>query len=350
MRQLGIARTPPEALAIHGGVAFSACRRVEPGGLINTTWLVGDGPVFILQQVNAIFPPATHQRIHAVTEHIAARGLATPLIIPAADGRLVLPGPDGTCWRLMSFIPGTSPHRVTDGAMALQAGALVGRFHSALLDYPGDLTPLRPDPHDTLRHMRTLRQALQDCGGHRLRSGIEQVGQAVLAGWQRWQGAVGLSDLPLRPAHGDLKISNLRFGEDGRAICLIDLDTLGSMPLALELGDAFRSWCNRGGEDQAQVSLDLQIFAAGLQGYRSTAHFASREELAAVPPGCWRICLELAARFCADACYEKYFGWDPAEAPGRGEHNLLRARGQLALAAAVEERLPELLMVVAHQD
>ncbi|MEE2751965.1 MAG: hypothetical protein VX519_11085 [Myxococcota bacterium] len=58
--------------------------------------------------------------------------------------------------------------------------------------------------------------------------------------------------------------------------------------------------------------------------------------------GVERICLELAARFCADALNESYFGWDASIAPGRGEHNLIRAKGQLALAAEVRRQRGDL--------
>jgi aminoglycoside phosphotransferase (APT) family kinase protein len=317
-------------------------RRVEPGGLINHTFLVGEPPRFVLQQVNAVFPLTIHERIQRVTGHLAERGMATPRVVPAADGRLVIPGPDGTCWRLMDFVPGVTVDRVDTTVRAAGAAALVGRFHSALLDYPGDLSPLRPDPHDTLRHMATLEAAMLACGEHRLCDGVRALGQRVLEGWHRWRERFDDTGLPVRPAHGDLKISNLRFDTAGRAVCLIDLDTLSSMPLALELGDAMRSWCSRGGEDGAEVDVDLEVFEAALGGYRSTAGFASRDELASIAPGTWRICLELAARFGADAFHEAYFGWDPTVAPGRGEHNLLRARGQLALAQAVERRMPAL--------
>ncbi len=295
----------------------------------------------MLQQVNAIFPPAIHDRIQQVTGHLVQRGLPSPRIVPAVDGRLVVPGPEGTCWRVMDFVPGVTVDRIDHPARAADAAALVGRFHSALLDYPGDLRPLRPDPHDTLRHMATLEGAMASCDGHRLCAGVRSLGLQVLEGWRRWQARFDPEGLPVRPAHGDLKISNLRFDEGGRAICLIDLDTLSSMPLALELGDAMRSWCNRGGEDGA-AEVDLAVFEAALGGYRSTAAFASPAELASIAPGTWRICLELAARFGADAYHEAYFGWDPAVAVGRGEHNLLRARGQLALAQAVERRLSDL--------
>ncbi|MBL8945157.1 MAG: hypothetical protein JNK45_18470, partial [Myxococcales bacterium] len=45
--------------------------------------------------------------------------------------------------------------------------------------------------------------------------------------------------------------------------------------------------------------------------------------------------LELAARFAADALRERYFGWDASRFPARGEHNLVRAKGQWSLHAQV---------------
>ena len=48
-------------------------------------------------------------------------------------------------------------------------------------------------------------------------------------------------------------------------MCLIDLDTIGRS-LAFELGDAWRSWCNRTGENNPMAALDLQVFGASLDG------------------------------------------------------------------------------------
>jgi hypothetical protein len=50
------------------------------------------------------------------------------------------------------------------------------------------------------------------------------------------------------------------------------------------------------------------------------------------------VSLELAARFAPTPCFESYFGWDPARFPGRGEHNLVRARGQWSLHQACSRR------------
>ena len=51
-----------------------------------------------------------------------------------------------------------------------------------------------------------------------------------------------LPALPPRVSHGDLKFNNILFAPppDAQPICLVDLDTVGPMSLAFELGDPGR--------------------------------------------------------------------------------------------------------------
>ena len=58
------------------------------------------------------------------------------------------------------------------------------------------------------------------------------------------------------------------------------------------------------------------------------------------------VCVELAARFCVDAFDDAYFGWDPSRFPSRRAHNLVRARGQLALGRAVRAARAEATDIV----
>ena len=81
--------------------------------------------------------------------------------------------------------------------------------------------------------------------------------------------------LPVLPAaadrvvHGDPKISNIVFARDtNRAVCLIDLDTLTRMPVALELGDALRSWCNPVSEDAATAAFSRRCSRQLSRGMR----------------------------------------------------------------------------------
>jgi Ser/Thr protein kinase RdoA (MazF antagonist) len=305
-----------------------------PSGLINRTFLVErDGRRAVLQRVSPIFPPGIHENIAAVTAQLRRRGLPTPELIPTRDGRLWAER-QGAVFRLQSYVEGASFDRVETVGQARAAGALVGRFHAALDDLQHDFTHRRTGAHDTARHLERLAAAVAAHGGHRLAPVVAPLAAAIAG---QAAGLPALPDLPPRVCHGDLKFNNVRFAAAAgpareQAVCLIDLDTVGPMPLAHELGDAWRSWCNRHGEDAEQAALDLDIFRAAAAGYRQgLGRVLADDEQGAVVLGVEWISLELAARFAADALEERYFGWDALRFAGRGEHNLVRARGQWSL-------------------
>jgi hypothetical protein len=128
---------------------------------------------------------------------------------------------------------------------------------------------------------------------------------------------------------------------------VLDLDTLAHGTLDIELGDALRSWCNAGTEDDPHPRFQADVFRAALHGYAHEAKaWMTQEEWLVLPAAVERICLELAARFAADALHETYFGWDPLRFPARGEHDLARARNQLGLARDVARQRTELEGIV----
>ena len=303
-------------------------------GLINQTWLVQTGGArYVLQQVNPLFPPAINADIQVVTEHLRARGMIAPELLPTTDGRLWVEH-DGHVYRLMTHIDGQCRDHLSSPAQAREAGILLARFHRALSDLKHEFRNQRLGVHDTARHLETLRQALAAHGAHRDYAAIRPLGDEIL------QLAAELPPLPAvveRNVHGDPKLNNLLFDEaTGRALCLIDLDTLGRMPLPLELGDAFRSWCNTAGEDHRQSTFALDLFGAAVEGYaREAAGWITPTEAGAIVAGTLTIYVELAARFCSDALKEVYFGWDPQRFPSRSAHNQVRAASQLNAARAL---------------
>lgn len=312
--------------------------RAAAGGLINQTWWVHDAhgaPTAVVQRLNTdIFVPEVHEDIEAVTAHLAGKGLATPRLVRTAEGALWATTPDGV-FRALTLVGDRTVDALDDPDDARSAAALVGRVHAAVADLDHRFRSVRPGVHDTDAHAATLERALADHPGHRLREAVAPLAEALLDAWRTWDGPRAL---PPRIIHGDLKISNVRFaGPD--AVALIDLDTWQVGTLDAELGDAMRSWCNRSGEDVTETRVDLTIFAAAMAGYAATGT-ASEAEWSGMAPGLERIALELSMRFAADALNESYFGFDPAL--GRGEHNLLRARGQHALAQAARAARPDL--------
>jgi aminoglycoside phosphotransferase (APT) family kinase protein len=188
-------------------------------------------------------------------------------------------------------------------------------------------------------HMQHLGEALAKHGAHPRYEEIAKLAQEILGAFKD---LAPLPDLPLRLAHGDLKVSNILFDRN-RGKALVDLDTLARLPLAIELGDALRSWCNPAAEDTTETTFDLSLARAALGGYFEVATFATEQERRSIAQGTLTISLELAARFCADALEERYFGWNPARFASRSEHNLVRGIGQLNVFKSLHAQASEVV-------
>ncbi|MBL4684892.1 MAG: aminoglycoside phosphotransferase family protein [Nannocystaceae bacterium] len=334
--------TCEDARAVLGAWSGMARARVQPlgHGLINDTFAVDtdDGTALVLQRVHPVFSPRIHDNIARVTERLASCGLSSPRLVPTRDGarwQTVAGAP----WRVMTRVSGVTHDAVSTASQAHAAAALLGRFHGALAELSqADFVGMRSGVHDTPAHLAGLRAAVDGGAQHRLYDHVAPLAQSLLDQAERLP---SLPDAPPRVAHGDPKFNNVVFagasGADAqRAVAWIDLDTVGPLPLAYELGDAWRSWCNPAGEDCETASFDHAVFVASLKGWASTVQPGpTAVECEALVLGIEWITLELSARFLADALRETYFGWDTTRFAGRGEHNLVRARSQWSLHGLV---------------
>lgn len=313
--------------------------RTLSGGLINATHVVRrDGePIAVVQRLHPIFGAEVNLDLERVTAHLAGHGLATPRLIRTRGGDAWIVD-DGKVWRALTWVDGVAHHAVPSVAHARAGGELVGRFHRAVDDLDHAYAFARAGVHDTAAHLGKLRDRLAAAAAHPAAHdpALIELGHAIVAA----AAALPVLDreLPRRHSHGDLKISNLLFTAAGppAGVALVDLDTLGRQTLAFELGDAMRSWCNPRGEDAGAIAFDLALFAAAMGGWAEVVGgLVGAAERRSVVDGLETACVELAARFAVDGFDDSYFGWDPARFPSRRAHNLVRARGQLALAAAV---------------
>lgn len=317
-------------------------------GLINQTWYAcrADATACVLQRVNPVFPAEVHHDIDVVTQHLRAKGMETPLLIATRTGRLWVEH-EGAVWRALSFVDGASFDSLQSTAQASEAGRLLAAFHDALADLDHEFRNARLGVHDTDKHLQALRTTLAGGTDHPHFAAIAALGAEVL------DLAATIGPLPRAPdriVHGDPKISNVMFTHAGdRALCLIDLDTLARMPIAFELGDAFRSWCNPKTEDASSSTFSMPLFAAAIEGYaRRMAGRLEPAEWQSIPAATFTIAVELAARFCTDALNERYFRWDSHRYPSASAHNQARTRGQLNLARTIRTQRAALDATVAR--
>lgn len=307
-------------------------------GLINDTFLV-EIPLAqgsyraVLQRVNPLFGFAVHEDIEAITRHLQRRGFVTPILLRTRDGQLAVQTQDAGVWRVLRYIPGQSFAKMTP-ALASPAASLVARFHAAVSDLDHRFHFVRSGAHDFAKHIANLRTAAQQAEReHTIPEGFQSLTASIVSLAEQIPIEV---PGPTRICHGDLKINNLRFDDHGQGLCLLDLDTLASLKLGHELGDALRSWCNPLGEDRTDSYFDLGLLEAIVNGYASGAKsFITVEEREFLITAALRVTVQLAARFAADIVNQSYFRYDPSRFPSRAAHNQVRAMGQLSLAQSI---------------
>ena len=102
---------------------------LEPlaSGHINLTFaaLTRSGTASILQRVNPIFPAVVNDDIDKVTRHLAARGIATPEILPTRSGGNRVET-EGHVWRLLTRIPGETRETIDAERTAASAAFMPG--------------------------------------------------------------------------------------------------------------------------------------------------------------------------------------------------------------------------------
>jgi Ser/Thr protein kinase RdoA (MazF antagonist) len=320
---------PSPVLDAYGLVAESV-ERVE-SGLINETWFVTtrENQRYVIQRLHSAIPRDVNSKIEFVTQRLVSQNVTTPSLLPTSSGEIFFETA-GSQFRVLTFIAGTSFHVISDPNQAFEAGTLLAKFHGALkgVDHSGVLS--NATVHNLQHHLTRLRLALEEHNGHQKILEISEIAEDIFANAEELPN-VEIGDP--QAVHGDPKISNFLFDDAGRGVCMVDLDTVSLMPIAWELGDAFRSWCNPSGEDTDDTRFSLEIFEAGLQGYASKIGIPfSARDVENIVPAIQSIYIELAARFCADALYESYFAWDPKKFSTHADHNIVRARGQLGAA------------------
>jgi Ser/Thr protein kinase RdoA (MazF antagonist) len=304
-------------------------------GLINESYLVQDKDnKYILQKVNKIFGVKSNIDIYNFTEFLSKKNFLVPQIINTKIGEL-FSLEDNDCYRLLTYLEGDNFDFLNDINMLYSAGNLIGKFHDLLKDFSYDYLFTRPDAHNTKKHLELFLNAINDFKSHKNHRIVKEHYDKILLEYKK---IPDLTFLPMRHCHGDLKINNILF-KAHKANALLDLDTIGKLNVAIELGDALRSWCNIAGEDSAIAKFSIEYFEAAMRGYAGYARkFLLVEEIESLVSGLKLISLELSMRFLRDSLEEKYFNYNANKFESRSHHNLIRGLGQWNLYLQIKDQ------------
>jgi thiamine kinase-like enzyme len=294
-------------------------------------------------------PELISENLHILTNHVegkmtsagtAMHGLKFPEILRTHDDKSIFLDAAGEYWRAMSFVENTCTlEKITTLTQAEEVGRVLGSFHALICDLnPKQLHETLPGFHNAdnylARYMQTSHRSAPERAEWRYCFSFVESRQALASVLESAQ-REGM--LFLRAIHGDTKLNNFLFDvNSGKAVSLVDLDTIQPGLIHFDIGDCLRSCANTAGEsptDIETVYFDLDICHALLASYLSeTQGFLTRHDYRFLYDSMRLIPFELGMRFLTDHLEgNRYFRTDW---PGQ---NLHRAMVQFRLTESIEK-------------
>ena len=314
----------------------------------------------ILQKINTdIFrdPDGLMRNIIRVTEHIRAKNAGCPdadrrtlTVIPARDGGNYYRDETGGCWRAYVFVENTVSLQQVESAEQFESLAVAfGTFQNQLADFDASLlTEPIPDFHNTVKRYEAFEAAVASDPAGRAGALEKEIAfaRARKEDAGRLLKALNAGELPLRVTHNDTKLNNVLFDADsGKAVCVIDLDTVMPGLVHYDFGDSIRFGASTAAEDEKdldKVEMDLSLFEAYTRGFlASCGETLTAREIEYLPFSAKLMTYECGLRFLTDHLNgDTYFR---IRCPGQ---NLDRCRTQFKLVADMEKKADAMLAIV----
>lgn len=334
-------------------------KSAEPygNGHINDTYRVvcdQDGRInrFVLQKINRnVFhhPEQVMENITGVLGFISKKireeggdpGREVLSLVPGIRGRAFMNDEKGDVWRVYRFIEDAVCYEKAESEEIFrESAAAFGRFQKLLSDYPAEsLHETIVDFHNTPVRFRQFLEAVQENAADRRKAVSDEIdyliSQEALS--HRLSDAHREGRLPLRVTHNDTKLNNVMFDiRTGKAVCVLDLDTVMPGFSVTDFGDAIRFGASTAAEDEpdlGKVHFDRHLYQVYQEGYlEGCGGSLTADEEALLFDGAKVITYEQALRFLAD-----YLAGDVYYKTACPEHNLLRARTQIKLLQEMQE-------------
>ncbi|MDR3263957.1 MAG: aminoglycoside phosphotransferase family protein [Clostridiales bacterium] len=342
------------------GLAPHGCGHINDTFLMSFSGADGGDIKYILQRINGgIFKniPALMRNFELVTAYLAEKSLkagGNPMrdvltLIFTRSGQSYLET-NGEYFRAFVFIDrAISYQTVEKPEHFFEAGIAFGRFAALLDGFDASLLfEAIPNFHDTAKRYDNFLKALE-ADKHSRAKDVKAEIEFTKSRRGITNAVISLlndNKIPKRVTHNDTKLNNVMIDDvTGKAVAVIDLDTVMPGSLLYDFGDSIRSGCNTAAEDEkdlSKVTFDLKLFAAYSKGYiKETKKLIRAEEkklLAAAPV---LMTFECGMRFLTD-----YLDGDNYFKIKYPSHNLDRARTQYKLVADMEKNADKMAEIL----
>ena len=334
-----------------------SCARIGNGHINSTLKVETDAGVeYVLQKINKhVFkdPVSLMKNAGSITDFIRQR-VDDPRLalhfITTKDDKFYHQDEDGEFWRMYDFVGGFCLDTPECEEDFYQSALAFGRFQQLLSDFPAEtLTETIPEFHNTVDRYRQFKEAVAADPVGRL-AGVREEVEFLLAREERGTQLQRMrenGELPLRVTHNDTKLNNVLLDKATRkSLCVLDLDTVMPGLSVHDFGDSIRFGAATAAEDEKDVSkmsMDLHLFEVYTRGFLEAAVALNDREIEMLPLGAYVMTLEVATRFLKDYLEgDHYFKVDYPD------HNLVRARTQIALVADMERKMADMERIVAQ--
>jgi len=298
------------------------------------------------------------ENINSVTIHLRKKIIEqdgdpereTLNIIKTKDHKMFYVDEDERYWRAYQFIEDAlSYDQVETKEDFYESGLAFGNFQRLLSDFPADtLHETIKDFHNTKKRFQRFKEVLEADVRGRAKGAAKEI-QFIM---DREADANILVDmlesgkLPLRVTHNDTKLNNVMIDNSTRkGICVVDLDTVMPGLSIHDFGDSIRFGANTAMEDETDltcVSCDLELFEIYVNAFLTGCGGSlTVNEMDMLPMGAKVITYECGIRFLTD-----HLEGDVYFKIHRENHNLDRARTQLALVKDMEQKWDQMIEIV----
>ena len=328
-------------------------------GNVNRTYKVnfikadGSPKSYLIQNVNTYAfqnPVGLMDNIDKVTQHIYEKnpGRTALHYHHTADRKTYVMDGDNF-WRMSNYVHSKTFSTVDNLDIVYNAGIAFGDFQRSLADFDiNDLIETIPNFHHTRKRYEKLCKSIEEDKAGRVAQVQEEIEFLLSVKEQacRMTDMQLAGELPVRVTHNDTKINNVLFHpETHKPMVIIDLDTVMPGLLGHDFGDAIRFAANYEEEDSTaldNVGINLTVFRAFTEGFLSeTLQVMTDKEIETLPLSCFVLAVELATRFLAD-----YLDGDFYFTIKYPDHNLVRARCQIALAKDMLGKMEDMEKII----